>query len=280
LSGGGGEADEEARLAACLAGCRALLAYGLVGEVIAGLRPIGLDYMGAQAAWLRDGLGLDTAVVPLPTAAAVEANADRVAAVLTADPRPVLLVAHSKGGLEALAALLRPGVAETVRCRAFVAIQAPFHGSPVADAVCRRGPVHAAARRALRLLRTGSGEGLADLTTAARAAWMAAHAAELDALTRRVPVVTVASVLDGTEGWSERHYRPLTRWMARRGAGPSDGLVPLASTRLPGARGMLLRGGHRALVAAGRGRDPVGVLRRALALALLAPEEAAAATPP
>jgi hypothetical protein len=257
-----------------------LLAYGLLGEVIAGLRPIGLDYMGAQAAWLRNGLGLDTAVVPLPTAAPVEANAALVAAALTADPRPVVLVAHSKGALEALAALLRPAVAARVRCRAFIAFQAPFHGSPVADAVCRRHPVRAAAQRALRLLGTGSGEGLADLTTAARAAWMEAHAADLAALARRVTIVTVASVLDGTAGWNERHYRPLARWMERRGAGPNDGLVPLASTRLPGAHAILLRGGHRSLVAAGRGRDLVGVLRRALTLALPAPGDEEAAIPP
>jgi PAS domain S-box-containing protein len=47
-----------------------------------------------------------------------------------------VLVAHSKGGLEALAALLDPEAA--ARCAAFVAFQSPFFGSPVADAVAGR----------------------------------------------------------------------------------------------------------------------------------------------
>ncbi len=56
--------------------------------------------------------------------------------------------------------------------------------------------------------------------------------------------------------------------LLEREAGPNDGLVPLASALLPGARHMVEPGGHVALVAAGGGRDPVGALRRALALAL------------
>uniref|UniRef100_UPI0022EB65C3 hypothetical protein n=1 Tax=Falsiroseomonas oryzae TaxID=2766473 RepID=UPI0022EB65C3 len=54
----------------------------------------------------------------------------------------------------------------------------------------------------------------------------------------------------------------------RQGAGPSDGLVPVASTLLPGARHAVLPGGHRALVAGGPGRDPTGLLRREIGLLL------------
>ena len=47
-----------------------LFCYGLLGEVIAGLRPLGIDYMGSQADWLRR-LGVAVEVVALPTAAPV-----------------------------------------------------------------------------------------------------------------------------------------------------------------------------------------------------------------
>jgi hypothetical protein len=56
--------------------------------------------------------------------------------------------------------------------------------------------------------------------------------------------------------------------MEEKGAGPNDGLVPVASTRLPGARHQVFPGGHRALVAAGPGRDPVAFLRAQLAALL------------
>jgi hypothetical protein len=249
--------DDQA-LAAALGGCRPLLCYGLLGEVMARLRPVGLDYMGAQADWLRR-LGLAVQVVALPTAAPVARNAARLADVLAEDPRPALLIAHSKGGLEALAALLSPGAA--ARCRGFIAIQSPFFGSPVADAICAQAALHRAAHHTLRALGIGDGEALRDLTTTARTAWMAVHAAAIAALVARVPVVAVASQLGPSQDLHDHAYQPLSRWMRRRGAGPNDGLVPVESARLPGARQVLLAGGHRSLVAEGGKRDPIGVLR-------------------
>ncbi len=252
---------EDAALAERLAGTRVLLCYGLLGEVIAGLAPVGLDYMGAQFAWLR-GLGVAVQVVKLPTAAPVGVNAGRIAAALLADPRPAILVGHSKGGLEALAALLRPGMA--AQCRGFVALQVPFYGSPVADVLLAQRPVLMAVHHIARLSRLGTGRGLRDLTTATRQAWMRAHATEVADLVATLPVTTVATDIGQAGDWRELPYRSLARWMVAQGAGPSDGLVPVASALLPGARQAVLPGGHRALVAKGQGRDPVGVLRAEL----------------
>lgn len=258
----------DAELAEALAGTRVLVAYGLLGEIVAALKPIGLDYMGAQVAWLRR-IGAEVAVVPLPTGAPVAANAARLGAAVLAEATPALIIAHSKGGLEALAALMDPQVA--ARCRGLVALQSPLRGSPVADALCAVRSLHRTAGGILRMLRLGTGEGLHDLTTRARDAWMREHEEAVAALVARLPVLCVASTLDPeTASGPDRRYLPLVRWLARRGAGPNDGLVPLSSALLPGARHMVLTGSHRALVAAGPGRDPVGVLRRALR-AVLAP---------
>lgn len=253
---------EDAALASHLAGTRVLLCYGLLGEVMAGLAPIGMDYMGEQLAWLT-GLGIAVQVVKLPTAAPVAINAGRIAEAILADPLPAILVGHSKGGLEALAALMRPGMAE--RCRGFIALQSPFFGSPIADLILARRPVLMAVNHVARLSRLGTGRGLLDLTTQVRQDWMRGHAARVTALTARLPVVTLATDL-GAEGgdWRDGIYRPLARWMLAQGAGPNDGLVPVASALLPGARQAVLPGCHRALVARGAGRDPVGVLRMAL----------------
>ena len=254
-------------LALRLAGHRVILCYGLFGEVMAGLRPLGLDYMAGQRAWLAR-IGVDVSVARLPTAAPVEANAARLADLILGEARPVVLVGHSKGGVEALAALLRPGVA--TRCRAFLALQSPFHGSPIADAALAHGPVRQAAHHVLRFAGIGDGQGLLDLTCPVRQAWMREHAEAIAALTAHLPVASIATAIADPPGWRDRPYLPLARWMARIGAGPGDGLVPVASTVLPGARHAVLTGGHRALVAAGPGRDPVGLLRRELGLLLAA----------
>lgn len=259
-----------------LAGRRVLLAYGLAGEAISRLAPIGFDYMGTQLAWLRAS-GAEAEVVTLPTAAPVEENATLLAGALLARREPVLLLAHSKGGLESLAALLRPGVAG--HCAGFLAIQSPFLGSVLADAVLRSRPLHGAARQLARLLGAGTGAGLVDLTTPVRAAWMSSHAGAIAGLTASLPVLTIGSqVTRATAVGPDRRYLPLAEWLERRGAGPNDGMVPVASTALPGARHWVLNASHRALVSSGEGRDPVGLLRRALE-ALLTPAPPSLAIP-
>jgi len=65
----------------------------------------------------------------------------------------------------------------------------------------------------------------------------------------------------------DRHYLALARWIERQGFGPNDGMVTVRSALLPGARHLVLGGGHRGTVSKGRGRDPIGLLRRLLGLA-------------
>lgn len=251
--------DED--LARRLAGHRVLLCLGLFGEVMAGLRPVGIDYMASQLDWLRR-IGADALRVKLPSAAPVARNAATIAEAVRAAPGPVLIVAHSKGGLEALSALLAPAVAE--RCRGFLALQSPFHGSPVADLALGIGPLREVSERLVALAKLGDGEGLRDLTVALREPWMQHHHAAIAALSARVPITSLATDLTAQTTLAEHAYVPLSRWMRKTGAGPNDGLVPVASTVLPGARHAVLAGGHRALVTSGPGRDPVGLLRREL----------------
>jgi hypothetical protein len=249
-----------------LEGRRILLAYGLAGEAIARLAPVGFDYMGTQLAWLR-ACGAEAQVVPLPTAAPVRDNAGLLAEAILASPEPCLLLSHSKGGLESLAALLLPGVA--ARCEAFLALQSPFFGSPVADALLRSPGFHGAARQLAQFLRVGSGAGLVDLTSAVRTTWMEEHEAAIGALTARLPVLCIGTQVKRESAVGpDRRYLPLAEWLERRGAGANDGLVPVASALLPGARHWVLNASHRALVSAGEGRDPVGILRQALEVLL------------
>ncbi|WP_431283919.1 hypothetical protein ACQW02_03655 [Humitalea sp. 24SJ18S-53] len=241
-----------------LDGVPVLLCFGLMGDVRA---RIGLDYMGAQARWLRDQGALVTRL-DLPTSAAVATNAGRIADWLRQNPAPALVIAHSKGGLEALSALCDP----TIRCLGFIALQSPFHGSPVADALAARQRMRLAAGVALRLLGTGSGAGLDDLTTTARTSWMAENAAAVAAVVGRLPVLAVGSdVLAAPVPVGDRHYVWMAQWLTTHGVGANDGLVPVASARLPGAPFLEMPGSHIALIAEGPGHDPVGMLRGVLA---------------
>jgi hypothetical protein len=247
-----------------LAGARVLLAYGLLGEVFAGLRPLGFDYMGAHLDWLR-AEGAEARVVRVPTAAPVAANARALRRALLAEERPALIIAHSKGGLEALAALMDEAAA--ARCAGLLAMQSPFYGTPLADLVPGLTGAEAGTRALARLLGIGSGEGVLDLTTARRRAWMDSHAEAIARLVARVPVGCLATeIAPGQVSGRERLHLLAARWLAARGAGPNDGLVPVASALLPGARHLVRPGSHIATVSTGAGRDPVAMLREGLAL--------------
>ena len=268
----GEAAATDRALAEALAGKRVLIAYGLVGELLAAMHRLGVDYMKSQAAWLRRDLGAEVAVVRLRTAAAVADNAQRIAEVLCQDARPAVVIAHSKGGLETLTALMNRRAAG--RCAAFIAIQSPFLGSPVADFLIAATPLHATVKGSLRLLRAGSGAGLHDLTTPLRQAWMERHAVAIAGLVENIPMVCCATAVSKSTIGPDRRYLALARWIERQGFGPNDGMVPVSSALLTGARHLVLGGGHRGTVSKGRGRDPVGLLRRLLAMALLEPNPA------
>ena len=113
-----------------LEGKRVLIAYGLVGELLAAMHRFGVDYMKSQAAWLRRDIGAEVSVVRLATAAAVADNAHRIAEVLCQDARPAVVIAHSKGGLETLTALMNRRAARALR---------RFHRHPVALPRLTRG---------------------------------------------------------------------------------------------------------------------------------------------
>jgi hypothetical protein len=252
-----------------LRGRRVLLAYGIFGEVTAKLHSIGFDYMHSLQAWLQSELA-DAHVVRLDTLAPVVANGARLADAIAASPEPALVIGYSKGGVEALTALV--DARSRAKCLGFIALQAPFLGSPVADAVLRPGPLSAASMALVRGLGIGSGEGLRDLTRRARRRWMTRHAADIAEVLESVPTVCVATHLTPHNARGRaRLYLPAANWMERRGYGPNDGLVPVSSALLPGAGHLIAEGCHIESISAGAGRDPIALLSRAIEM-LATPE--------
>jgi hypothetical protein len=238
------------------------MAYGIFGEVTARFRGVGIDYMHGVHDWLR-AQGADPDVVMLDTLASVETNAARFASMLSAAPRSALVIGYSKGGVEALAALTDAQARRN--CLGFVALQAPFLGSPIADIVMRNRALAATSTAVARGLGIGSGEGLRDLTRRVRRRWMTTHAAQLAETLATVPTVCVATYMTPRVSQGRgRLYVPGARWMERRGFGLNDGLVPVSSALLPGARHLVVEGCHIETISAGGGRDPIGLLIRAL----------------
>lgn len=199
-------------------------------------------YMAPNLLRLRSA-GLEAELVPTAAAGLAGENAAAVRAAVERSPRPVVIIAHSKGALDALAAFPQP----PGKVRALVALQAPYGGSPMAQWVLAHPWVLRLMRLGAFLRRPLSGlparqaecaAVLAELTPAARAACSAppdAPGTELFSLAGRVAEL------------SPRRWRS---WLRIRVLGllparESDGTVTVAAAAVPGSRRAVVQGlGH------------------------------------
>jgi hypothetical protein len=109
-----------------------------------------------------------------------------------AQQKQIVIVSHSKGGLDTLEALLHPDARELLgdTVVGWVALQAPFYGSPVAD------PAPSAINAVLLSAVGGNGESLDDLKTGGRKSYMAARevddpdTTDLGDLSSAIPIIS------------------------------------------------------------------------------------------
>lgn len=196
-----------------------------------------VEYLTHQVRQLKDE-GIEAQVADIDTGATVAANGARLAEILARNHCPTWVVTHSKGGLDALEALVAHGGVRRF-VDGWVAFQAPFQGSPVADIACTAPKTRRIGAAAFNLLGADP-RAICDLTTAERARYLDANATAIAQLLSDVPVMCVGTAVGRRllPSW------PTIGWMEAQGL-RNDGLVPVTSTILPGAHYVLLDGmGH------------------------------------
>jgi hypothetical protein len=196
-----------------------------------------VEYLTHQVRQLKDD-GFNAEIAAIDTGATVTRNGERIAGILARDHCPTWIVTHSKGGLDTLEALIAyPEVRRFVD--GWIAFQAPFQGSPVADVACLAPRARRVGGPALRLAGADP-RAVYDLTTSARARYLEDNAAAIAQVLGQVPLMCVGTA--ARKGWLGSW--PTVGWMEKHGL-RNDGLVPVASTILPGAHYVLLEGmGH------------------------------------
>ncbi len=161
-----------------------------------------------------------------------------------------IILSHSNGGLVSLHGLIQsPDVSNLVLGNA--SFQSPYLGSVLVDWLTSRKPVVQWSLRTLIRILRGNPRSLLDLTTKNSEAYIVAHAAEIEALARRMPFYTYGSSILDADGKPISSFlnRPLLPWKwmaarlgidfspyglaAERGSQHNDGLVTLPSSRLP-----------------------------------------------
>ena len=124
------------------------------------------------------------------TSQGVSHNAHAILKLLRKTKRQTIIVSHSKGSLDTLEALLSAPELLGTKVIGWVAIQAPFYGSPLANSGTPR--IHDMLLRAVG----GNGQAIDDLRTQTRTAYMQAHQEQILALTARIPVITAYNVYE------------------------------------------------------------------------------------
>jgi pimeloyl-ACP methyl ester carboxylesterase len=190
-------------------------------------------YMADNAKALRDA-GLTVHVARVQTQATVEQNAKIIRdAVLEAarDGRKVVLIGHSKGGVDATAAVsLYPEIRPQVR--ALIAMQPAFGGSIIANDLLE-STLAPLARGTVSTLFGGDENALMDVTYASRKRFLADHPYPPD----------VDTVALATSRFSPRSLlSPLEQYLKLRYGAASDGFLATEDQVIPGARVVRLDG--------------------------------------
>ncbi|MFZ1862667.1 MAG: hypothetical protein WAU39_00475 [Polyangiales bacterium] len=126
------------------------------------------------------------------TSDGVEHNAAAILALLRATDKKIIFVTHSKGSLDTLQALLEAPALWGDTVIGWVALQAPFYGSPLAD------PTPPSINGLLLGALGGNGQAVDDLKTTTRARYMEAHKKQIKKLTATIPVIAAYTTYESS----------------------------------------------------------------------------------
>ena len=227
-------------------------------------------YFADQQRWLAS-IKVAHEKVAVKSGQGIKVNGPIVAAAIRDSAKPVILITHSKGSVDALEALVAEPLLRK-QVKGWVSLQGAFLGSPIADKVLDGSMLNPIAASIILGFFGGTQESAQGLTTAASLAYYREHTAEINKLLRDIPTIAFASTLDNAP--SARAVSMLDfpyELMARDGI-RNDGLVPLDAAMLPGMDYVKISGiDHIAPVMPALQRFDRVRLSKALLLALRSP---------
>ena len=203
-----------------------IIVHGLLGEV--GLKFTGflntfsreqtcIDYFKDQRRAVEE-FGVEPNI-PGFKSASIDRSGTKIAQAIADSDRPVVLISHSKGGIDTLDALLKlQKQGKLNKVAGWISIQGCFYGSPDADSVENskfRKPFSFVALKCLG----ANWDAVRDLTTTSSAAYHETHRDEIASVLHTVPTICFASWTDKADKNDPEHK--------------SDGCVPLRSAVLP-----------------------------------------------
>lgn len=197
------------------------------------------DYMD----WLEH-VGIEFEELKTDTEDSVSINAVLVEKAIEKSPKPVVIVAHSKGGVEAIMALVQnPSLHSKVKGALF--LQSPFYGTPTADYLSDI-PVWDFLANFVLMVLGGSGEAMHNLTSYERVPWMRQWEQKIEELVKKVPVLSFSTWKDDEPERRDSMFEFSRNKVKVDGKVDNDGLVPYNSMVLPDGRYVMFEGNDHA----------------------------------
>lgn len=189
-------------------------------------------YFAEQLDWLRS-MEVASEKVAIKAGQSTAINGPIVAAAIRKSAKPIILITHSKGSVDALDAL-RVEAALQTKVRAWISLQGVFFGSPVADTLLDGTVMSPVISDMILGFLGGTRESAEGLTRRAALAYYRKHIAAISAVVRKVPTIAFVSDADLVKGGRTNTLLEIPYELMRRDGILNDGLVPVESAVLPG----------------------------------------------
>ena len=195
------------------------------------------EYFDEQILWLRDQgfeKDIDFERVRIESEAGPQTNAKFIRDAVLRSQKPVIIIAHSKGGIDTLVSLVNYGDEISDKIKGFIPIQSPFKGSPIADDIIKYPWVRMIAFDLLGQL-GGSGQSLKSLTTQVRTQYFHEHQEQITKVLKEIPAFAFTSWKNNEDGILLDTILEWPRdYIIRYKKLDNDGLGPSLYGRFPG----------------------------------------------
>lgn len=187
------------------------------------------DIFQDQLNWLEKN-NIDHEMIKLESEESVSNNAEKIANHIKRSKKPVILIAHSKGGVDTLHALMEnPDILDKIKT--FTAIQSPFYGTSIAE-VFKSNPFLGHVSKELFKYLGGQGAGFDALTLSNRKVYMEipGNIKKIATVSKKVNIINFSSIKVNSQGWDTT--LEIFRDATQETEGDNDGVVAQTSAHL------------------------------------------------
>jgi len=189
-------------------------------------------YFSDQLKWLTSN-GVEHEKIAVKSRQSVAINAPIIATAIRDSAKPVILITHSKGSVDALDAL-RAEPSLRTKVKGWVSLQGAFFGSPIADMLLDDDNLNPLITNIILGYFGGSKESAQRLTTSASRTYYRDNKAIIDAVVREVPTIAFASAIDDGSGAQAKTTLGIPYALMWHKGIRNDGLIPIDAAILPG----------------------------------------------